>query len=45
MGEEVDMTPVQQARERASKKSKKALKRHLPSSAKTRENQREILDR
>ena len=45
MGEEVDMTPVQQARERASKKSKKALERHLPSSAKTRENQREILDR
>ena len=45
MGEEVDMTPVQQARERASKKSKKALERHLPSIAKTRENQREILDR
>ena len=45
MGEEVDMTPMQQARERASKKSKKALERHLPSSAKTRENQREILDR
>jgi hypothetical protein len=45
MGEEVDITPVQQARERASKKSKKALERHLPNSAKTKENQRELLDR
>ena len=45
MGEEVDITPVQQARERASKKSKKALERHLPDSAKTKENQRELLDR